>query len=66
MSFNEHNFEKLRFDRFGFDNVLLNNTNDPDKNIFNNLSQVDSVFYVVEETATSLKEFNDKTFSTLQ
>ena len=66
MSFNENNFEKLRFDRFGFDNVLLNNTNDPDKNIFNNLSQIDSVFYAVEEAATSLKKFNDKTFSTPQ
>ena len=30
--------EKLRFDPFGFDNVLLNITNNPDENIFNNLS----------------------------
>ena len=65
MSFDESNFEKLRFDPFGFDNVLLNNTNDPDENIFNNLSQIDSVFYAVEEAATSLKIFNDKTFSVL-
>ena len=59
MSFDESNFEKLdrfeRFDPFGFDNVLLNNTNDPDENIFNNLSQIDSVFYAVEEAPTSLK-----------
>ena len=61
MSFDENNFEKLRFDPFGFDNVLLNNTNDPDKTIFNNLSQIDSVFYPVEEVATSLKKFNGKT-----
>ena len=65
MSFDESNFEKLRFDPFGFDNVLLNNTNDPDKNIFNNLSQIDSVFYAVEEAATGLKKFDDKTFSVL-
>ena len=63
MSFDENNFEKLRFDSFGFDNVLLNNTNDPNENIFNNLSQVDSVFYAVEEAATSLKKFIGKTFS---
>ena len=63
MSFGENNFEKLRFDSFSFDNVLLNNTNDPNENIFNNLSQVDSVFYAVEEAATSLKKFNGKTFS---
>ena len=45
MSFDESNFEKLdRFERF-----------DPDENIFNNLSQIDSVFYAVEEAPTSLK-----------
>ena len=65
MSFDESNFEKLRFDPFGFDSVLLNNTNDPDESIFNNLSQTDSVFYAVEEAPASLKKFNDKTFSVL-
>ena len=57
--------EKLRFDPFGVDNVLLNNTNNPDENIFNNLSQIDSVFYAAEEAATSFKKFNGKTFSML-
>ena len=33
MTLDENNFEKLRFDPFGFDNVLLNNTNAPDENI---------------------------------
>ena len=65
MSFNENNFEKLRFNPFGFGNVLLNDTNAPDENIFHNLSQIDSVFYVFEEAATSLKKINDKTFSVL-
>ena len=65
MSFDESNFEKLRFDPFGFDNVLLNNTNNPDENIFNNLSQINSVFYAVEEAATSSKKFNNKIFSML-
>ena len=41
MSFDDNNFEKLRFDTFGFDNVLLNNTNDPDKNMFNNFQNFD-------------------------
>ena len=65
MNFDGSNFEKLRFDPFGFDNVLLNNTNDPDENIFDNLSQIDSVFYAVEEAATRFKKFNDKTFFVL-
>ena len=41
MSFDENNFEKLRFNLFGFDNVILNNTNNPDENIFNDLGQID-------------------------
>ena len=65
MRFDKNNFEKLRFAPFGFDNILLNNTNDPDENIFNNLRQIDSAFYAVEEAATSLKKSNDKTFSVL-
>ena len=65
MSSNENNFEELRLDLFGFDNVLLNNNNDLDESIFHNLSQIDSVFYAVEEAATSLKRFSDKTFSVL-
>ena len=59
MSFDDNNFEKLRFDTFGFDNVLLNNTNNPDKNMFNNLREIDSSFYAVEEAATSLTISND-------
>ena len=62
MRFDENNFEILRFDHFGFDNVLLNNTNDPDKSIFINLSQIDSVFYAVEEAATSFKNSMTKLF----
>ena len=65
MSFHENNFQKLRFDSFGFNNVLLNNTNNADENIFNNLSQIDSVFYAVEEAATNLNKVNDKTFPVL-
>ena len=54
MKLDENNFEKLRFDPFGFDNVLLNNTNAADENIFHSLSQIDSVFYAVEEAAKIL------------
>ena len=54
MRFDENNFEKLRFDPFGFHNVLLNNTNAPDENIFHNFSQIDSVFYAVKEAAKIL------------
>ena len=57
--------ENPRFDPFGFGNVLLNNTNAPDENIFHNLSQIDSVSYAVEGATTSLKKFNDKTYSVL-
>ena len=62
MSFDENNFQNLRFDPFGFDSVLLNNTNDPDEKIFKNLSQIDYVLYAVEEAATSFKKFSDKLF----
>ena len=62
MSFDENSFENLRFDPFAFDNVLLNNTNDPDENIFNNLSQVDSVTYAI---TASLKKLSFKTLSVL-
>ena len=63
MSFDENNFEKLRFVPFGFQ---LNNTNAPDENIFYNLCQIDLLFYAFEEAATSLEKINDKTFSVLQ
>ena len=62
MSFDENNFQNLRFDPFGFDSVLLNNTNDPDEKIFKNLSQIDYVLYAVEEAATRIKKFSDKLF----
>ena len=62
MSFDENNFQNLRFDPFGFDSVLLNNTNDPDEKIFKNLSQIDYVLYAVEEATTSFKKFSDKLF----
>ena len=65
MSFDENDFERLRFDPFGLYNVLLNNTNDSDEDIFNNLSQIGLVFHAVEEVATNLKKFNNKTFSVL-
>ena len=58
MIFDENSLEKLRFDPFGFDNVLLNNTKNPDENRFNDLSPIDSVFYAAEEAA---KKINDKT-----
>ena len=56
---------KTRFDPFSFDNVFLNNTSDPDENMLNNLSQIDLLFYAVEEAATSLKKFSHKNFSVL-
>ena len=66
MSFDNSTLEKLRFELFGFDNVLLYKTNDPDENLFNNLSQIDPVSDEIEEAATSLKKYNKKTFSVLQ
>ena len=56
MNFDENNFEKVRFDPFDFDNIILNNINDPHENIFNNLSQIDTVFYAVEDATTSFKK----------
>ena len=65
MSFDKNNFERLRFVPF-VHNVFSNKTNDPDKNTFNNSNQIDSIFYAIEEAATSFKKFNDKTFSVLK
>ena len=62
MSFDQSSFEKLRFDLFDFDNLLLNNTNNPYENMFNNLSQIDSAFYTVEEATTSFKKSMIKLF----
>ena len=58
--------DENRFDPFGSENVLINNTNNPGQNVFNNISQIGPVFYAVEEAATSFKKFNDKMYSVLQ
>ena len=62
MSFDENNFEKPRFNPFGFDNVLLNNTNAPNENMLNNLSQVEPVLMLLKKLHQVLKKLNDKLF----
>ena len=50
----------LRLDPLGFDNALLNNINHTGEDIFYNLSQINPVFYAVEEVETSLKNLRTK------
>ena len=43
------NFEKLKFDPFELKDVLLDDSNDPDKNIYNNIQAVDTQYYLSSE-----------------
>ena len=40
MSFDNNSLEKLRFDQFGFENVLLYKTNDPYENMAEGVAYV--------------------------
>ena len=43
------NFENLKFDPFESKDVLLDDSNDPDKNIYNNIQAVDTQYYLPSE-----------------
>ena len=43
------NFENLKFDSFESKDVLLDDSNDPDKNLYNNIQAVDTQFYLPSE-----------------
>ena len=39
------NFENFKFNPFDSKDVLLENSNDPDKNFYNNIKAVDTQYY---------------------
>lgn len=39
------NFENFKFNHFDSKDVLLENSNDPDKNFYNNIKDVDGQYY---------------------
>ena len=43
------NFENLKFDSFETKDVLLNDSNDPDKNFHNNIQDVGTQYYFPSE-----------------
>ena len=43
------NFENLKFDPFESKDVLLDDSNDPDKNFYNNIRAVDTQYYLASE-----------------
>ena len=43
------NFEHLKFDPFESKDVLLDDSNDPDKNFYNNIHAVDTQYYLPSE-----------------
>ena len=59
------NFENLKFDSFESKDVLLDDSNDPDKNFYNNIQAVDTQYYLPSELL-SLSEklrINSENFS---
>ena len=59
------NFENLKFDAFELKEVLLGNSNNPNKNIYNNIKAIDTQYYFLSELL-SLSEklhINSESFS---
>ena len=59
------NFENLKLDPFESKDVLLDDSNDPDKNFYNNIQAVDTQYYLPSELL-SLSEklrINSENFS---
>ena len=59
------NFENLKFDSFESKDILLDDSNDPDKNFYNNIQAVDTQYYLPSELL-SLSEklrINSENFS---
>ena len=59
------NFENLKFDPFESKDVLLDDSNDPDKNFYNNIQAVDTQYYPPSELLSSSEKLhiNSENFS---
>ena len=58
-------FENLKFNPFDLQNILLNNSNDPDDNFLNTYQFSDTNYVTIEETKSKLSCFDNKSFSIL-
>ena len=60
-------FENLKFNPFQCNSILSDNISDPDFNLFteNNLQNLDTKYYTVEETSTYFQQLKTQTFSIL-
>ena len=61
----ESDFKNLKFSSFDLQNILLNNSNDPDDNFFNTNQFSDTNYFTIEETKSKLFCSDDKSFSVL-
>ena len=59
------NFENLKFDPFESKDILLDDSNDPDKNFYNNIQAVDTQYYFPLELPSLSEELhiNSENFS---
>ena len=58
-------FKNLKFSSFDLQNILLNNSNDPDDNFFNTNQFSDTNYFTIEETKSKLFCSDDKSISIL-
>ena len=58
-------FQNLKFSSFDLQNVLLNNSSDPDDNFLNANQFSDANYFIIEETKSKLSCCDNKSFSIL-
>ena len=59
-------FENLKFDPFDSNEILLNNSNDPDKNFYNEIQSLDTPYFFPEELSSDSKKLEiESNFSVL-
>ena len=61
----KNDFEKLKFSPFDLQNILLNNSNNPDDNFLNTNQFSDTNCFTIEEKKSKLCCSDDKSFSIL-
>ena len=58
-------FESVAFRTFDFENILNNDNEDSDKNLFNNFNFKDSQYFTPEESSRNLNNLDKSSFSML-
>ena len=62
---NTEDFENLTFNTFDKENILLNDSFDPDSNFFNTHGFTNTTYFTPETSKAMIKENNDISFSVL-